>query len=189
MSVFWRTIAGLALNTRIYRRAARPLFFGRIVSLESGALGEASVERHLALHRTALSRCSPEFSNVMLCSLRSLLHFVQLQGACAASKRNDAFSPAPFSSTNPRGRRDYAIALYLLDLGLQAEKATATAAFPRDVGAADSGGAGDQNGSSPATIFGAIGTPREQISSRKTCKSTFVPTGRRPQSGQRSTRS
>jgi hypothetical protein len=122
----------------------------------------------------------------MLCSLRSLLRFVQLQGACGGQlaqavphvanygrrRTTEVFSEAQrrlflsaFSRTNPRGRRDYAIALCLLDLGLRADevtrlRATAPASPPRitvpSASCTSNGAAGRGNVSSAKRAFGPV---------------------------------
>ena len=134
---------GLALNTRIYRRRHARGFLA--AQFRSRAVHWAKIQPS-DIWRYAERVCRsvrPSSANVMLCSLRSLLRFVQLQGACGGQlaqavphvanygrrRATEVFSEAQrraflgaFSRTNPRGRRDYAIALCLLDLGLRAEE-------------------------------------------------------------------
>lgn len=136
---------GLALTTRIYQRRHARCFFGRTGPLESGTLSEDSAERHPALPERVCRSVRPGSTRVVLCSLRSFLRFVQLQGACRGQlaeavlqvsnyvrgRTTEDFSEAQrraslgaFSHTNARGRRNYSIALCLPDLWRRAKEVT-----------------------------------------------------------------
>lgn len=136
---------GFAPNTRVYRRRYARCFLAaqfRSRPVRWAKLQAADIWRFA---EQFYRRVRPSSANVMLCSLRSFLRFVHLQGACGLQlaqavphvanygrrRATEVFSEAQrrqflgaFSQTDPRGQRDYAIALCLIDLGLRADEVT-----------------------------------------------------------------
>lgn len=134
---------GFAANTCIYRRRYARCFLSN--QFPSGEVRWTEV-RAVDIWRFSERFCRrvrPSSANVMLCSLRSFLRFVHLQGACKVQlaqavphvanygrrRSTEVLSEeqrhrflAAFSRSDPRGQRDYTIALCLLDLGLRAQE-------------------------------------------------------------------
>lgn len=143
---YLRTVCGLQQATRTYRRRYLREFLRALFGdgpVDPSQLVPTDVVRYLS---TRTARVTPGSAKVIASSLRSYLRFLQLRGAC--DDRLILAVPAPahwklaslptiltddevrrlvaaFPRRTATGRRDYAIARCLLDLGLRAGEVAA----------------------------------------------------------------
>jgi integrase/recombinase XerD len=143
---YLRDTCGLAESTCIYRaRYAREFLQGPFA--DGPVTGETIRPKDvMAFAAGYAARCRPQSAQVAASSLRSLLRFLQLRGECESplaaavphipSWRLDRLPRtmtdeqlrlflARFDRSNPTGRRDYAMALCQVDLGLRVSEVSA----------------------------------------------------------------
>ena len=137
---YLQRVAGLAQATRLYRRRYAREFLE--VMFPHGPVRWERITPALVMNWVAdyVRRCSPATGQVAASALRSLLRFAQLQGFCQAElvaavpwipvwKRGGNRKSLTgqqvcgllnsFDRTTVNGRRDYAMALCMTDLGLR----------------------------------------------------------------------
>jgi len=132
---------GLAGHTRIYRRRYARMFLRWRFRDGPACWNRVTPQDTWRFAERFSGRIKPASANIMLCSLRSLLRYAQLRGACGPelaeavphvanygngrgievlSDRQRRKLLKAFSANTVRGIRDHAIALCLVDLGLRA---------------------------------------------------------------------
>jgi integrase/recombinase XerD len=143
---YLRDICGLAESTCTYRaRYAREFLRGKFGD-GPASWGTLRPEDLMAFTAGYAARCRPRSAQVAASSLRSLLRFLQLQGDCGPAlvaavphipswqldhlprtmtdEQLRRFLDC-FDRSNPTGRRDYAMALCQVDLGLRVSEVSA----------------------------------------------------------------